>query len=207
MPPGSGLPPSGATATIPAMNPSILSITAPALSRIEVRAADRAAGIVAFALLTALGAFVRIPLPFTPVPVTLQTFFVLAAGIYLGSRDAALSQTGYLALGAVGLPVFAGGGAGMGHFLGPTGGYLIAFPLAAAFVGAALRPAASAARATAVCASATLLILVLGAAGVAAFLNVGAERAFALGVLPFLPGGAIKVAAAVGLVVRAPLAR
>lgn len=204
--PGSGLPPSGASATIPAMNPSILSITAPALSRIEVRAADRAAGIVAFALLTALGAFVRIPLPFTPVPITLQTFFVLAAGIYLGSRDAALSQVGYLALGAVGLPVFAGGG-GMGHFLGPTGGYLIAFPLAAAFVGAALRPAASAARATAVCASATLLILALGAAGVAAFLNVGAERAIALGVLPFLPGGAIKVAAAVGLVVRAPLTR
>ncbi|CAN5884113.1 MAG: biotin transporter BioY [Gemmatimonadetes bacterium] len=189
------------------MRSPVLSIAAPALSRVYARPADRAAGILAFALLTSLGAFVRVPLPFTPVPITLQTFFVLAAGIYLGSRDAALSQTGYLALGAMGLPVFAGGGAGMGHFLGATGGYLVAFPLAAAFVGAALRPGASAVRATAVCATATLLILALGAAGLAAFLDVGAESAIALGVLPFLPGGAIKVAAAVGLVVRAPLTR
>ncbi|HYO46439.1 MAG TPA: biotin transporter BioY [Gemmatimonadota bacterium] len=189
------------------MQSPVLSVVAPALSRVDVRPVERAAGILAFALLTALGAFVRIPLPFTPVPITLQTFFVLAAGIYLGSRDAALSQLGYLALGAVGLPVFAGGGAGMGHFLGVTGGYLVAFPLAAAFVGAALRPGDSVARATAVCTAATLLILALGAAGVAAFLGVGTERAIALGVLPFLPGGAVKIAAAVSLVARAPLAR
>ena len=185
----------------------VLSVVAPALSRVDVRPAERAAGILAFALLTALGAFVRIPLPFTPVPITMQTFFVLAAGIYLGSRDAAFSQLGYLALGAVGLPVFAGGGAGVGHFLGATGGYLVAFPLAAALVGAALKPGDSAARATTVCTAATLLILALGAAGVAAFLGVGAERAIALGVLPFLPGGAVKIAAAVGLVARAPLVR
>jgi biotin transport system substrate-specific component len=118
-----------------------------------------------------------------------------------------MSQLGYLALGAVGLPVFAGGGAGVGHFLGATGGYLIAFPLAAAFVGAAIRPGDSPARATIVCVAATLLILALGAAGLAAFLGVGAERAIALGVLPFLPGGAVKIAAAVGLVVRPPLLR
>ena len=184
-----------------------LSVFAPALRRADVRAADRAAGILAFALLTALGAFVRIPLPFTPVPITLQTFFVLAAGIYLGSRDAALSQLGYLALGAVGLPVFAGGGAGVGHFLGATGGYLVAFPLAAAFVGAAVKPGDSPARATIVFVAATLLILALGAAGLAAFLDVGANRAIALGVLPFLPGGAVKIAAAVALVVRPPILR
>lgn len=189
------------------MSIPVLSAIAPALPRVDVRPADRAAGVLAFALLTALGAFVRVPLPFTPVPITLQTFFVLAAGIYLGSRDAALSQFGYLALGAVGLPVFAGGGAGPGHLLGATGGYLVAFPIAAAFVGAALKPGDSPVRATAVCVAATLLVLVLGAAGLAAFLGVGAERAIALGVLPFLPGGALKVAAAVGLVVRAPLAR
>jgi biotin transport system substrate-specific component len=179
----------------------------PTLSRVAADPTARAAGILAFAMLTALGAFVRVPLPFTPVPITLQTFFVLAAGIYLGSRDAALSQLGYLALGSVGLPVFAGGGAGVGHFLGATGGYLVAFPLAAALVGATLKPGDSAARATTVCTLATLLILALGAAGVAAFLGVGAERAIALGVLPFLPGGAVKIAAAVGLVARGPLAR
>ena len=148
----------------------------------------------------------RIPLPFTPVPITLQTFFVLAAGIYLGGRDAALSQLGYLALGAVGLPVFAGG-AGAAHLLGPTAGYLLGFPLAAGLVGAALRPGDSAARATIVCAGATLLVLALGATGLAVVLGVGAERAIALGVLPFLPGGALKIAAAVGLVARAPLVR
>lgn len=188
---------------------SVPSLSAPSLAspRAEALPAGRVAGILAFALLTALGAFVRVPLPFTPVPVTLQTFFVLAAGIYLGSRDAALSQFGYLALGAVGLPVFSGGGAGLGHFAGATGGYLIAFPLAAALVGATLRPGDTAARATAVCVAATLLILALGAAGLAAVLGVGPERALALGVLPFLPGGAIKIAAAVALVVRAPLTR
>lgn len=189
------------------MSVPVLSVTSRAWPRAEALPAGRAAGILAFALLTALGAFVRIPLPFTPVPITLQTFFVLAAGIYLGSRDAAWSQLGYLALGAVGLPVFSGGGAGLSHFAGATGGYLIAFPLAAAFVGATLRPGDSAARATAVCAAATLFILALGAAALALVLGVGPQSALALGVLPFLPGGAVKIAAAVALVVRAPLTR
>lgn len=170
------------------------------------RPADRAAGILAFALLTALAAFVRIPLPFTPVPVTLQTFVVLAAGIYLGGRDAATSQALYLAIGAAGLPVFAGG-AGLGHLFGATGGYLLAFPLAAALVGAAVRPGDPAGRATTVMTAATVLVFALGAAWLAAFLGVGLERALALGVLPFLPGAALKIAAAVALVVRAPLTR
>ena len=106
-----------------------------------------------------------------------------------------------------GVALVTGGGAGLGHFAGATGGYLIAFPIAAAIVGATLRPGDSAVRATVVCVSATLFVLALGAAGLAAALGVGAERALALGVLPFLPGGAIKVAAAVALVVRAPLTR
>lgn len=170
------------------------------------RPAERVAGIVAFVLLTALAAFVRIPLPFTPVPVTLQTFVVLAAGIYLGGRDAAISQVGYLAIGAAGLPVFAGG-AGIGHLFGATAGYLFAFPVAAALVGASIRPGDSAARATVVFTAATALILGLGAAWLSAFLGIGLERALALGVLPFLPGAALKIAAAIALVVRAPLTR
>lgn len=167
---------------------------------------ERVAGIAAFALLTALAAFVRIPLPFTPVPVTLQTFVVLAAGIYLGGRDAAISQAGYLAMGAAGLPVFAGG-AGVAHLFGATAGYLFAFPVAAALVGISVRPGDSAARATAVFTTATALILGLGAAWLSTFLGIGLERALALGVLPFLPGAALKIAAAVALVVRAPLTR
>lgn len=184
---------------------STLSISSP-LALDRARPADRVAGIAAFALLTALAAFVRIPLPFTPVPVTLQTFVVLAAGIYLGGRDAAASQVGYLAIGAAGLPVFAGG-AGIGHLLGATGGYLLAFPIAAALVGASIRPGDPVGRATAVFTAATALVFALGAAGLAAVLGLSLEQALALGVVPFLPGAALKIAAAVALVVRAPLSR
>jgi biotin transport system substrate-specific component len=165
-----------------------------------------AAGIAAFALLTALGAFIRIPLPFTPVPITLQTFFVLMAGVYLGRRDAAASQLLYVAAGAIGLPVFAGG-AGLGHLLGPTGGYLLAFPLAAWFVGAHITPGQGLTRTLSVFLIAQLVIFALGTLWLARVLGVDAEQAMALGVLPFLPGEALKLAAATLMVVRAPLIR
>ncbi|MHC1586448.1 MAG: biotin transporter BioY [Candidatus Hecatellaceae archaeon] len=87
-----------------------------------------------FAALTALGAYLFIPLPFTPVPITLQTFFTYLAILLLGGKLAALSQTIYVLMGALGLPVFAGGKAGFGVLLGPTGGYLIGF-IIGAYVG------------------------------------------------------------------------
>jgi biotin transport system substrate-specific component len=85
--------------------------------------------IIAFALLTAIGA--RIEIPHQPVPFTLQTFFVLLAGAFLGVRNGVLSQVLYLAMGAAGLPVFTFGGLGIAKLLGPTGGYLLSFPIAA----------------------------------------------------------------------------
>lgn len=85
--------------------------------------------IIAFALLTAIGA--RIEIPHQPVPFTLQTFFVLLAGAFLGVRNGVLSQFLYLAMGASGLPVFALGSVGLVKLLGPTGGYLLSFPVAA----------------------------------------------------------------------------
>lgn len=166
----------------------------------------RVAGICAFALLTALGALIRIPLPFTPVPVTLQTFFVLMAGVYLGGRDAAASQLLYIAIGATGLPVFAGG-AGLAHLLGPTGGYLMSFPIAAWIVGATLRPGDGLVRALGVFLLAKLVIFGLGTAWLANVMNVDAQRAIALGVVPFLPGIVVKLAAATALVVRPPFRR
>jgi len=166
----------------------------------------RIAGIAAFALLTALGAFVRIPLPFTPVPITLQTLFVVLAGVYLGGRDAAGSQLAYLGIGAIGLPVFAGG-AGVAHLMGATGGYLLAFPLAAWMVGALVRPGDRLLRALAVFTGAKVIIFGLGTVWLATVLGVDASRAIALGVLPFLPGAVIKVAAATLLVVRPPFTR
>jgi biotin transport system substrate-specific component len=85
------------------------------------------------AALTALAAQARIPLPFTPVPITLQVAMVLLSGGLLGSRLGAASQAGYVLLGACGLPVFAGGNAGLAALAGPTAGYLLGF-VAGAFV-------------------------------------------------------------------------
>ncbi len=88
-----------------------------------------------FAALTGVAAQVRVLLPFSPVPITGQTFAVLLAGVALGWRYGGLSQGLYAAIGAAGVPWFAGGGAGVGVLLGPTGGYVVGFVLAAVFVG------------------------------------------------------------------------
>lgn len=88
-----------------------------------------------FASLTAVGAYVKIPLPITPVPVTMQVFFVLLAGSMLGSRWGTISMVVYLLLGIAGFPVFAGGASGMGVLFGPTGGYLAGFIFAAFVTG------------------------------------------------------------------------
>lgn len=85
------------------------------------------------AAMTAAGAYVYIPIG--PVPVILTNLFVFLAGLLLGSRWGAVSMAIYLIMGAMGVPVFAGGKGGLAHFLGPTGGYLLGFPVAAWTVG------------------------------------------------------------------------
>src|SRR5687767_14865402 len=85
-------------------------------------------GAVAFALLTVLSA-IRIPLPFTPVPMTLQTFIVPLSGGFLGAIWGGIAMIIYLGLGLLGLNVFASAGTGFSMFLAPTAGYLIGFPL------------------------------------------------------------------------------
>ena len=88
-----------------------------------------------FAALTGAVAWFKIPLPFTPVPITLQTLAVLLSGAMLGAYYGALSMIVYLIVGAIGLPVFAGGSSGIGALLGPTGGYLFSYPVAAFAIG------------------------------------------------------------------------
>lgn len=95
--------------------------------------AAQAFWIAAFAGLTALGA--RLEIPHSPVPYTLQTLVVLLAGAFLGARNGAISQLSYLTAGLLGAPVFAGGAAGLAPFIGPTGGYLLGFPVGAAVAG------------------------------------------------------------------------
>jgi biotin transport system substrate-specific component len=97
------------------------------------RSAAQVFWIITFAVLTAAGA--QIEIPHVPVPYTLQTFFVLLAGGLLGKRNGFLAMSLYLAIGAVGFPVFSSGGFGLMKILGPTGGYLLAFPLAALLIG------------------------------------------------------------------------
>ena len=107
-----------------------------ALAVVPASLAWRAGLVLGASLLIALAAQVAIPLPFSPVPVTGQTYAVLVVGAALGSRLGALSVALYVAEGVLGLPVFAPGGApGIARLLGPTGGYLVGFVGAAFVVG------------------------------------------------------------------------
>lgn len=161
----------------------------------------RSLAILAGALLVALGAQLAIPLPGTPVPLTFQVPAVLIAGALLGPRLGAASMGVYLMLGAAGLPVFAPVGVpGFARLLGPTGGYLLAYPLAAALVGIVVRDARSWAR-LGVGLVAGVLVIHIG--GVVQLAVLGGEMgtALRLGSVPFLLGDIVKVLLA-GLVVR-----
>lgn len=91
--------------------------------------------VIGFSLFMALCAQISIPLAFTPVPITGQTLGLLLAGAILGPKRGAAAMTLYLAQGVVGLPVFAGGTFGFAKIIGPTGGYLLSYPIVAALVG------------------------------------------------------------------------
>jgi biotin transport system substrate-specific component len=143
-------------------------------------------------LLTALAAQVTVPVPWSPVPITGQTFAVLLSGAVLGARRGSLAQCLYLAAGAAGLPVFASGGSGPNTFLGPTGGYLFAFPLAAALTGTLAQRGWDRRFVTMMAAMllASGVIFALGLAALARF--VPGDRLLAAGLLPFIPGDLVK---------------
>lgn len=151
--------------------------------------------VVGFSLVTALLAQVRIPLPFTPVPLTGQTFAVLLAGAALGSRRGFLSQALYLAAGAVGLPVFAGGGATVVYLLGPTGGYLWSFPLAAALLGWLMERGAGRRIWTSALSLVVsdAVILTAGALWLHGIFGVASRQAWLQGLYPFVVGDILKV--------------
>lgn len=146
--------------------------------------------ILGFALALAAASRIVLPLGFTPVPVTAQTFVVLVGGVLLGARRAGGGGLAYLAIGVAGVPWFAAGGA--------TLGYIAGFVLAAVLVGRAADAGRLDGRRSAlvVMAGAHAAISVLGASWLALFLGVGPGTALTLGVVPFLIGDAIKVAVA-----------
>lgn len=153
------------------------------------RGLRRAAAVLGFALLTAVGARIGVPLPGSPVPFTFQVVAVLAAGLLLGPRLGAASQVAYLAAGAAGLPVFAAGG-GLAYLLGPTGGYLLAYPLAAMVVGWMATGRGTGRRAAGLLAG----VAVIYVGGVAWLTpSLGVTGAVAAGVAPFVVVDLLKV--------------
>lgn len=162
----------------------------------------RLIGVTVFAMATAFGARVAIPLPGTPVLFTLQVLCVLLAGALLGPRLGAASQLAYVAVGAMGAPVFAAGG-GLAYLLGPTGGYLLAFPVAAFVVGLVAGRSGGALRLLAGLAAGAVVIQAGGAAWLLVITG-SVEQAFLLGVGPFLLVDVVKVGLAllIGLRVR-----
>lgn len=149
--------------------------------------------VFAFSLLTALAA--QIVIPVGPVPITGQTFAVLLTGALLGSRLGAMSMIVYLMEGAAGLPFFYGAHGGLAHLLGPTGGYLVAFPAAAFITGAFAENGWDKRFVTAVAAMlvGSVVILLSGWAWFAVVMHTQPLAAFQVSVLPHLAGDIIKI--------------
>lgn len=148
-----------------------------------------------FAALIAAGAFVRIP--FVPVPITLQTLFALMAALCLPVHLAVLSVAAYLVLGAAGLPIFTSGG-GFAALLGPTGGYLIGMIPAVIAGGVMARAFAARPKLAAVLGSiaADALIYLIGIPWLAVSMDISITAALVSGLVPFIPGDALKIAVA-----------
>ena len=157
----------------------------------------RLLAVGAFIIFTVLSAFVRIPLPFTPVPVTLQTFFVLLSGALLGRKLGVFAQAGYLFLGFFGQQVFTGSGSGSLYLLGPTGGYIAGFILASFFTGSLLsKEKQSSAIIFAKLLTADFIILLSGTFWLKISLSCTLVQAFLLGFIPFILADVFKVALA-----------
>ena len=151
------------------------------------------------AALIAVGGYIVIPVG--PVPIVLQNLFVLVAALLLGSRWAAASVAVYLLAGACGLPVFAGGGGGLGHLFGPRGGYLFGFLIAAWVVGriselSRQRPGAE----IVAMVVGSLIIYAVGVPWLQLILGLSLGKALAVGMYPFIPGDLVKIAAAYAIV-------
>jgi biotin transport system substrate-specific component len=173
------------------MTQQIMTIPRYVRERVVGGSATRNIGLVLSAsILLVLAARAAVPVPFSPVPMTLQPLAVLLIGAALGTRRGGAAAALYLAYGAIGLPVFA-------HplgLLGPTAGYLIAFPLAAALVGLlAERGWTARVPLTVATMAAGIAVIHLGGWSWLA-IGVGAAPAFAAGVVPFIAGDLLKIA-------------
>lgn len=162
-------------------------------------------GVIGFAVALSLASQVSIPIPGTPVPLTLQPMFVVLAGLMLGPRLGALAVGLWVVAGALGLPVFTPGGApGLARLIGPTGGYIVAAP-AAAFVAGLLAVRATGFRTRLLAALVGMLVIYTGGMAQLAVLTGSLSFAAVNGVLPFAVADAAKAVVA-ATVARTPLA-
>lgn len=162
-----------------------------------------ALGLAATAVI-ALSAHIAFPLWFTPVPFTLQPLAVLGFGLAFGPVGGFLTLVAYLAEGACGLPVFSPTGlGGVAQLLGPTGGYLLAYPLVAAIAGGLSRTLAKRLSffiaAALACTAATMLLFLAGAGWLMILTHLSLRATWIAAIAPFLPGEAIKILAAAGI--------
>lgn len=163
--------------------------------------AGRVLLVLAATAFVATCAHVSVPLYFTPVPVTLQTFAVVVIGLFFGPALGASTLLLYLAEGVAGLPVFSPAGpGGIAQLIGPTGGFLLAYPFAAALAGWAVRAMRSRlgdlSAALLAAATSTAVIFAIGAPWTAYWMHLSIPAAWQAAVLPFLPGEGLKIAAA-----------
>jgi len=149
-----------------------------------------------FAALTAVGAFISIPI--YPVPLTLQTLFTLLAAMILGSVMGASSQIIYVLLGVIGLPVFAGFKAGIGILFGPTGGFLLGFIISAYVIGKIIEVKKEKNIFYYFLAGiiGTVILYIIGITQLSLITGIGIKKAITVGMLPFLPGDILKIIAA-----------
>ena len=193
-------------------SPSTLFSTVTTHDGAEAPQAIRAASVLLMATLTAAAAQISVPLPFTQVPFTFQPMVVLLGGLVLGSRLGASSQVLYLLAGVAGLPVFAASPTlpqGILRLIGPTGGYLLAYPVAAFLVGRLAERGFDRKYLTSVlamlagllviyAAGASMLALVTRPAGASA--ASAFQNALLLGVAPFVAADLVKLLLAAGVV-------
>jgi biotin transport system substrate-specific component len=187
------------------MYPSLLTVVTARVDSRALRIAERAGAVAFITVLTAVASQVSIPLPFTPVPFTFQPLVVLLGGALLGSRLGMTSQVLYLALGLAGLPVFAMSPtlpSGAARLIGPTGGYLLSYPLAAFTAGWLAERGFDRRYLTSVVAMACgLAVVFAGGVSWLAF-GIGVPRgvagALAIGFTPFIVADLIKLLVAAG---------
>lgn len=154
-------------------------------------------GVVFFVLATAFGAYIRIPVPGTPVPITLQTLFVALSGAVLGKKLGLFSQAAYLFFGVVGLPIFQGYGFGALHLFGSTGGYLIGFMAASFIVGKMLeKDNLNPYKIAASFIAGNVVLYGLGVAWLVVLYRISFLHAITIGLIPFLTAEAVKIFAA-----------